>query len=58
MPVTLSEKSYDNVHLYPLDEDAKNKATNPKYSVQEAALSGWVRGGASTREMNDDPRNK
>lgn len=58
MPVTLSEKSYDNVHLYPLDEDAKNKATNPKYSVQEAALSGWIRGGASTREMNDDPRNK
>lgn len=58
MPVTLSEKSFANVHFYPLDEEAKDKATNPKFSVQEAALSGWVRGGACTREMNDEHQKK
>jgi hypothetical protein len=56
MPVTDSERSFNDVHFYPLDDEAKDKATNPKFRVQEAALSGWVRGGSSTREMNDDPR--
>lgn len=46
---TISEQSYSNLHMYPLIDSIKDTVTNPKYLVQEAALDGWTRGGASAR---------
>ena len=34
---------------YPMIAKLKNRVTNPTYSVEEAALNGWVRGGRSSR---------
>ena len=30
----------------------KERVTDPSHTVEEAALDGWIRGGASTREMS------
>ena len=48
---TIMEKSFNDYRLFVLDDEAKDKATNPAYKVEEAALDGWVRGGMITREM-------
>jgi hypothetical protein len=56
--LSLTEKTFDDVRLYPLDKEMKERCEKSKYGVQEAALSGWVRGGANTREMESDPRMK
>jgi hypothetical protein len=49
---TISEKAYIDYTTYPLMSDVKERVTNPAYSVEEAALNGWTRGGVPTREMN------
>jgi hypothetical protein len=51
---TIMEKSFMGYSLYPTDEKMEEQVTNPKYTVEEAALNGWVRGGATTREMSMD----
>mgnify|MGYP006412568623 FL=1 len=56
--LSLTEKTFDDVRLYPLDKEMKERCEKSKYGVQEAALTGWVRGGANTREMENDPRMK
>jgi hypothetical protein len=52
---TIMDKSFANYSLYPLDSKMEEKVQNPKYSVEEAALNGWVRGGMATRDMSADP---
>jgi len=52
---TIMDKSFANYSLYPLDSKMEEKVQNPKYSVEEAALNGWVRGGMATRDMSSDP---
>jgi len=37
---------------YPMMDDVRERVTNPVFSVEESALSGWTRGGVPTREMN------
>jgi hypothetical protein len=47
---TVMDKPFIDYKTYPLMDDMKERVTNPAYSVEEAALNGWTRGGASTRE--------
>ena len=51
---TIMGKSFMEYSMQPEDHERKNHATNPKYSIEEAALDGWVRGGISTREISQD----
>jgi hypothetical protein len=48
---TVSEQSYINYATYPMMDDLKSRIGNPAYSVEEAALDGWVRGGSSARDV-------
>lgn len=48
---TVSEMSYMNYSTYPMMDDLKSRIGNPAYSVEEAALDGWVRGGSSARDV-------
>jgi hypothetical protein len=43
-----SEQMTADYAYYPTDEHMKKFVSNPKYTVEEAALDGWVRGGANT----------
>jgi len=52
---TIMDKSFANYSLYPIDSKMEEKVQNPKYTVEEAALNGWVRGGMATRDMSADP---
>ena len=47
---TISEKPYIDYQTYPIREDLRSHITNPAYSVEELAMNGWTRGGASARE--------
>lgn len=51
---TIMDKAFINYTDYPLMDDVKARVTNPAYSVEEAALNGWTRGGASSRDMAND----
>ena len=37
---------------YPIMDSVKERVTNPTFSVEEAALDGWVRGGQASRASN------
>jgi hypothetical protein len=37
---------------YPIMDSVKDRVTNPNYSIEEAALDGWVRGGQASRAAN------
>lgn len=49
---TVSEKPYIDYKSYPLREDLRSHVTNPAYSVEEVAMNGWTRGGASARDVS------
>jgi hypothetical protein len=51
---TIMDKSFSNYSLYPLDSKMQEYVNNPANTVQEAAMSGWVRGGVLTRNMSAD----
>lgn len=46
----VTEKQYIDYNQYPLDKHLADRISNPAYSIEEYALSGWVRGGISTRD--------
>jgi len=50
----LSEKSYIKYSNTPLLPSVKNRLTNPAYSVEGVASSGWIRGGIPSRELTRD----
>ena len=50
---TIMEQSFLNYSLYPLDKNMENRVKDSTNTVEEAALNGWVRGGATTREQSD-----
>jgi len=52
---TIMDKSFMDYALYPTDSKMKEQVSNPKYTVEEAALDGWVRGGMTSRDMMNDP---
>lgn len=47
---TISETSNRNYSEYPMRDDLRSQITNPANLVQELAMDGWIRGGASARE--------
>jgi len=49
---TIMDKSFLNYSMYPVDSKMQEHVSNPKYTVEEAALNGWVRGGSSSREVS------
>ena len=51
---TIMEKSFAAYALYPTDNKMEQRVTDVSNTVEEAALDGWIRGGASTREMSMD----
>ena len=51
---TIMDKSFVEYSNYPLMDSVKDRITNPNYSVEEAALDGWVRGGLPSREVAND----
>lgn len=51
---TVMDKPYINYGEYPLMSDVKERVTNPIFSVEESALSGWTRGGIPSRELGND----
>jgi hypothetical protein len=53
---TIMEKSFAQYALYPTDSKMEERVKNPVYTVEEAALNGWIRGGASTREMTEQAK--
>jgi len=55
---TVMDKAYIDYSQYPLLNDVKSRVTNPTFSVEEAALDGWVRGGVPSRELSNDAISK
>ena len=53
---TIMEQSFSKYSLYPTDSKMEERVNNPAFTVQEAALDGWLRGGATTRDMSMDPK--
>lgn len=51
---TIMDKSFSKYSLYPTDSQMEERVKNPSHNVEEAALSGWVRGGMATRDMSAD----
>jgi len=51
---TIMDKSFSQYQLYPTDDKMEERVNDASYTVEEAALDGWVRGGKSTREMSND----
>lgn len=47
---TIMEKSFIDYSMYPTDDNMRERTQNATYTIQEAALAGWVRGGTQTRE--------
>jgi len=49
---TIMDKTFMNYEQYPLNDDLKQRFNDPSKSIEELAMEGWTRGGASTREIN------
>lgn len=49
---TIMEESFSDLSTQPVTNRMKQRVTNPKFNVEEAALDGWVRGGTATRELS------
>jgi hypothetical protein len=49
---TIMDKEFMDYSKYPLNEDLKSRFNDPSKSIEELAMDGWTRGGASTREVN------
>jgi hypothetical protein len=45
------EQSFMDYAMYPTDAMMMERINNPSYTVEEAAMNGWVRGGADTRKI-------
>ena len=52
---TIMSQSFMGYTLHPPDEDMQEHVSDPRFTVEEAALEGWIRGGAATRDMAEDP---
>ena len=50
----LSERTYLNHTNTPLIDSISNRVSDPTYSVEESASSGWIRGGLPSRDMTRD----
>ena len=50
---TVMTQSFMGYTLYPTNEDMENRTSDAKYTVEESAMKGWVRGGEDTRSVGD-----
>lgn len=50
---TIMDKSFLPYIVHPTDEKMEQRVQDPQYTVEEAAMKGWVRGGISTRELSE-----
>lgn len=55
---TFMDKPFIDYNEYPLMNDMKERVTNPVFSIEEVALSGWTRGGVPSRELGNDSFSK
>ena len=55
---TVMTQSFMGYSLYPTNDDMENRTSDAKYTVEESAMSGWVRGGADTRAPTDGELSK
>jgi len=51
---TVMEQNFMPLDTFPLDKDIRMRTNEAKYSVEEVAMDGWVRGGAATRELEEN----
>jgi hypothetical protein len=51
---TIMDKSFMDYALYPADQNMQTHVKDPKYTVEESALNGWVRGGVASRDLMND----
>jgi hypothetical protein len=51
---TIMSKSFMDYTMYPTDAKMEERVHNAAFTVEEAALDGWVRGGIRTRQMAND----
>jgi hypothetical protein len=54
---TVMEQQFIDYKKYPLTKKVSERVNNPAYSIEEAALDGWVRGGLPSREIASDSKN-
>jgi hypothetical protein len=54
---TIMDKSFMNYTMYPTDKNMIEKVNDSRFTVQESALDGWIRGGKTTRDLNDKMNN-
>lgn len=55
---TVMTQSFMGYSLYPTNDDMENRTSDAKYTVEESAMNGWVRGGADTRAPADGDLSK
>ena len=55
---TVMSQSFMGYSLYPTNDDMENRTTDAKYTVEESAMTGWVRGGSDTRAPGDGELSK
>ena len=55
---TVMTQSFMGYSLYPTNDDMENRTTDAKYTVEESAMNGWVRGGSDTRAPADSDLSK
>ena len=47
---TIMESSFLPLSIYPTDQNMREHVSDTRFTVEEAALNGWVRGGSITRD--------
>ena len=50
---TVMTQSFMGYTLYPTNTDMESRTSDAKYTVEESAMDGWVRGGQDTRSVGD-----
>lgn len=51
---TIMSKSFSEHSLYPVDGKMAETSSDPKHTIEEFGLDGWVRGGMTTRGLSTD----
>jgi len=51
---TVMAQSFMGYTMYPINNDMENRVSDAKHTVEESAMKGWIRGGASTRASPDE----
>lgn len=55
---TIMDKSFIGYTMFPTDSQMEERVKNPANNIEESAMEGWVRGGATTRDISADPKLK